>query len=128
MPVMSGQVMINQIREYENSLNIPKPIGIIVTTGDPSENEKMRCLNLGANDFLAKPIRMNQLCESMKKLFSGPIIQKEIEPLSEITILTIDDDTFSSDIIKQFLTKKYHIIQAYSSQQVHAPMFKMNKI
>jgi response regulator RpfG family c-di-GMP phosphodiesterase len=122
MPVMSGQVMINQIREYEKSLHIPKPIGIIVTTGDPSENEKMRCLNMGANDFLAKPIRMKQLSESLKKLFCSPKIEKEVKALSEITILIIDDDTFSSDIAKRFLTKEYHIIQAYSSQQVHASL------
>ena len=40
MPVMSGQVMINQIREYEKSLHIPKPIGIIVITGIPLKMKK----------------------------------------------------------------------------------------
>ena len=117
MPVMSGQVMINKIREYEKSLHIPKPIGIIVTTGDPSENEKLSCLNIGANDFLSKPIRMKQLSESMKKLFCSPKIEKEMKGLSEMTILVIDDDSFSSDIVKRFLTNKYHILQAFTSQQ-----------
>ena len=114
---MSGQVMINQIREFEKSLSIPKKIGIIVTTGDPSENEQMRCLNLGANEFLTKPVRMRQLGESLKKLFmqSNSEVQEEI---FDLTVLIIDDDMFSSDIMKRYLINKYHILQASTYEEV----------
>jgi CheY-like chemotaxis protein len=118
MPLMSGQVMINHIREYEKSLNIPKPVGIIVTTGDPSENEKMSCLNLGANDFLTKPIRINHIGESLKKLFSESNLKQEIHQISDTTILIVDDDSFASDIMKRYIQDLYHVIQAYSYEQV----------
>jgi response regulator RpfG family c-di-GMP phosphodiesterase len=88
-----------------------------VTTGDPSENEQMRCLNLGANEFLTKPVRMRQLGESLKKLFmqSNSEVQEEI---FDLTVLIIDDDMFSSDIMKRYLINKYHILQASTYEEV----------
>ena len=127
MPVMSGQVMINHIREYEKALKIPKAVGIIVITGDPSESAKRSCLLLGANDFLTKPIRTNQLGESLKKLFSNQSSVQRFVPISETTILIIDDDTFSSDIIKNYCEHDFHVLQAYSLPQVSSILLIISK-
>jgi FixJ family two-component response regulator len=118
MPVMSGQVMIHKMRKFEKRLNIKKGIGIIVTTGDPSENEQMRCLNLGANEFLSKPIRMKQLGESLKRVLAIPNQELKINPTSDKTILIIDDDKFCCDIIKRYFMHTYHVLTASSQFQV----------
>ena len=59
MPVMNGLEMLKVVRADENIEQMP----IIILTTD--ETKKTEALELGANDFLMKPIRNNDLLEKI---------------------------------------------------------------
>ncbi|MDD3476220.1 MAG: response regulator [Sulfurimonas sp.] len=62
MPIMNGLEVLKVVRSDENIVQIP----IIVLTTD--ETKKTEALELGANSFLMKPIRSNELAERMESL------------------------------------------------------------
>ena len=59
MPIMNGLEMLKVVRADENIEQMP----IIILTTD--ETKKTEALELGANDFLMKPIRNNDLVEKI---------------------------------------------------------------
>jgi len=62
MPIMNGLEVLKVVRSDKNIEQIP----IIVLTTD--ETKKTEALELGANSFLMKPIRSNELSEKMRAL------------------------------------------------------------
>lgn len=62
MPIMNGLEVLRVVRSDKNIEQIP----IIVLTTD--ETKKTEALELGANSFLMKPIRSNELSEKMRAL------------------------------------------------------------
>ncbi len=61
MPVMNGFQAIEAIRELDK--NIP----IIAQTAFMMDNEKQKSIEVGANDFIPKPIKFKDLIDSIKK-------------------------------------------------------------
>ena len=59
MPIMSGIEMLQVVRADDNLRQLP----IIVLTTD--ETKKSEALECGANDFLVKPIRNNELIKKI---------------------------------------------------------------
>ena len=64
MPVMDGYDAIHSIRRLEkegsdNGRNQPVPI--IAMTANAMRGDKEKCLNAGANDYIAKPIRKKEI-------------------------------------------------------------------
>ncbi len=57
MPVMDGFEAIKAIRENTKTNNIP----IIAVTAKTLKEDKDRCIELGANDYITKPINMESL-------------------------------------------------------------------
>ena len=57
MPTMDGLEATKQIRLDPNLVNIP----IITLTALAMEGDREKCLDAGANEYLAKPIRLRQL-------------------------------------------------------------------
>jgi signal transduction histidine kinase/DNA-binding response OmpR family regulator len=62
MPEMDGFQVLSKLKEL--SLNIP----IIVQTAYAMHDEKQRVLNVGASDYIAKPISQMELLSKMNKL------------------------------------------------------------
>jgi len=62
MPIMSGLEMLQVAREDSNLRQVP----IIMLTTD--ETKKGEALELGANDFLMKPIRKDKLEEKIRNI------------------------------------------------------------
>ena len=63
MPVMNGYEATMIIRE-ELKLEIP----IIAMTAHAMSGERERCLSLGMNDYISKPINANMLFEKINDL------------------------------------------------------------
>src|SRR5574344_1834125 len=61
MPIMDGYQSTKKIRE-----NL-KEIPIIALTANAFESDKQKCLNIGMNDIIVKPIRFNLLVETLAK-------------------------------------------------------------
>jgi len=62
MPIMSGIEMLQVVRADDNLRQLP----IIVLTTD--ETKKSEALECGANDFLVKPIRNNELIKKISSV------------------------------------------------------------
>jgi len=62
MPIMGGLEMIQVVRADENLRQVP----IIVLTTD--ETKKEEALELGANDFIMKPVRQQELIDKMSSV------------------------------------------------------------
>lgn len=63
MPVMDGAEATLRIRESEYHRNKHIPI-ILITTND-LENERIRCLESGADDYLIKPVNIGNLMDTI---------------------------------------------------------------
>ncbi|MBB72439.1 MAG: hypothetical protein CMF50_08580 [Legionellales bacterium] len=62
MPVMDGYEAIQKIREQEKFKQLP----IIALTAKAMSGDKEKCLNVGASDFLAKPLNTDNLISMLR--------------------------------------------------------------
>lgn len=72
MPVMDGLTMLKQIRR-ENAL-----IPIVVVTAFPSVDSAVESLSEGADDYLVKPINLNDLENKVRKAMKHRQIQRSL--------------------------------------------------
>jgi PAS domain S-box-containing protein len=66
MPVMDGYTATTLIRQWEADRN-RDCLPIIALTADAFEEDRQRCLAVGMDDFLTKPIELNALQLALKK-------------------------------------------------------------
>ena len=64
MPVMDGLKLISLIRGDDGLREIP----IVVITTEGANDDRRRALELGANEYLCKPIQANQVLSVVKGL------------------------------------------------------------
>ena len=62
MPVMDGYEAIQTIRKDDSIKNIP----IIAVTAKAMKEDRDKCLNAGANEYLSKPIDISKLLQLIK--------------------------------------------------------------
>ncbi len=73
MPEMDGLTLIKKIRKSK----IITPI--IVLTAFGTMDDAVECMKFGANDFLAKPFKIDELLNTIKKLLTTPSGNIEID-------------------------------------------------
>lgn len=61
MPVMDGLEATLQIREMEAVMGVKSPVPIVALSAGVSSDQKNKCLSVGMNEFLAKPIERASL-------------------------------------------------------------------
>jgi CheY-like chemotaxis protein len=67
MPIVSGLDIVRHIRETEKS-NTP----IMVLSGDTKDETIIEGFDLGVNDYMKKPISLNEICARVKTLIGAP--------------------------------------------------------
>ena len=85
LPDMDGQKLISQIRQYSD-----KPI--LVVSARQEEQEKIKALDLGADDYMTKPFYMGELLARIRaaKRKRGGIGAAGSEPVFQWDSLTVD--------------------------------------
>jgi len=66
MPVLDGLAATREIRRKEAEMQL-RPVPIIAVTANASQADRKRCLAVGMNDFLAKPVKMNGLVATIER-------------------------------------------------------------
>lgn len=69
MPEMDGDIATEKIRELEKSRNL-KPVPIIALTANAINGVRERCLEIGFDEYLSKPLNKDDLKEVLRKYFS----------------------------------------------------------
>lgn len=67
MPEMDGLTATRMIREEEKRASQPHPTIIIGLTANAMAGDRERCLAAGMDDYLAKPLEMNQLRQTLQR-------------------------------------------------------------
>ena len=62
MPEMDGYEAMRQIRSQKKYLGLP----VIALTAKAMNNDKQKCIDAGANDYIAKPIDVERLLSLMR--------------------------------------------------------------
>ena len=63
MPVMDG---IEATQTIRNNLQLKQP-QIIAMTANASAEDREKCLNAGMNDYISKPVKLDELMNLLKK-------------------------------------------------------------
>ena len=66
MPVMDGADFIRQIRASSRH----RDVGMIILSGQDSTSNKIKCLRLGADDYLVKPFNPEELDLRIQNIIS----------------------------------------------------------
>ncbi len=90
MPEMDGYETTRQIRSQTTTTINPRVI-IIAMTAHALKSDKDRCLAVGMNDFLTKPVRLEQLNE---------VLTRAIENLEKHSLQT-DNPNFADNFIEE---------------------------
>ncbi len=93
MPVMDGFELTRMIREQEKQQNKPAT-PIIAITANALQGEAERCMDVGMDDYLSKPLNMEKLQEKLEHWLPLPDIKKGVNtPLKSLV------EPASSDLV-----------------------------
>jgi CheY-like chemotaxis protein len=70
MPIMDGFEATARIREWEQEGGRPH-LPIVALTAGAFEEDRQHCIEVGMDDFLAKPVRVSELSAALKKWIIG---------------------------------------------------------
>lgn len=74
MPVMDGLTMLKHVRErYPN-------VPVIAMSAELNKKKLIQAIELGANDYLLKPIDADLLAKKCSLIFSSHVDQKQLDP------------------------------------------------
>ena len=70
MPEMDGLEATVKIREFEKSNGL-SPVPIVAVTADAIKGVQEKCMEVGMNDYMTKPINEDQLIKSLQEFLCG---------------------------------------------------------
>lgn len=81
---MEGQQVLTEMRQWSD-------IPVIVLSARPDENQKIKLLDAGANDYVTKPFSIQELCARIRVMFRNKPQQSEQN-------IVFDDGQLSVDV------------------------------
>jgi PAS domain S-box-containing protein len=110
MPEMDGYTTTEEIRKLE-AINKTKPIPIVAMTAHALKGDREKCLAVGMNDYISKPIDINVLTEALVKWLT----KKKVKEKQETKIVTpVQSDNLSIDL------DRLHLIFGEDSEGIKA--------
>jgi PAS domain S-box-containing protein len=90
MPVLDGYQATRQIRRWETE-NARPHLSIVALTASAYEDDRQHCLDAGMDDFLTKPIAIEQLMETLGHWLAGQRVTAEAVAAAEASAPREDD-------------------------------------
>lgn len=118
MPIMDGYVATEQIRHWE-AVNGKPGCPIIALTADAFEEDRQKCLAVGMNDFLTKPIDYGALAATLGQwLQPAPTDVTSIqEPLPPESIDYVRVHALVSEIVPMLADNKFDAVNSFRNLQ-----------
>ena len=63
MPVMDGFEATRRLRQQFSGSELP----IVAVTANALSNDRLRCLDVGMNDYLMKPVKMEEINGALRR-------------------------------------------------------------
>lgn len=89
MPEMDGYEATQQIRQYQSRSQM-NPTPIVALTANALKGDRERCLEVGMDDYLSKPIDLAELKAVMAKWMSAQSSSEE-DPLKEVHLDSVSE-------------------------------------
>ena len=90
LPDMEGQQVLTEMKQWSD-------IPVIVLSARPDENQKIKLLDAGANDYVTKPFSIQELCARIRVMFRNKPQQSEQN-------IVFDDGQLSVDVAEHVVT------------------------
>ena len=94
MPIMDGVEATSCIRKMEDEYFRQLPI--IALSANVTEEARKEFDECGMNAFVAKPIKMKEVCDALKKLLPGELL-KEMQTDNNLVVESHEDDAYNFD-------------------------------
>ncbi len=97
MPEMDGYEATRHIRELANGVAVP----IVAVTANATPHVRERCFAAGMDEFLSKPVRVEQLLTSLSRWVDMDVDKSASEPAPPLagTIGVVDNDDDPTDAV-----------------------------
>lgn len=117
LPEISGVEILKKIRQSSATENIP----VIVATAKGTEYDKVKLLDLGADDYLVKPFGMMEMVSRVKAVLRRSLPQKETETVlrfADKIVLKMKERSVKVDGKEVMLTyKEFELLALFLSQK-----------
>lgn len=112
MPVLDGFAACERIREFSN-------VPIIMVTARGSENDRVRGLDLGADDYIVKPFSATELLARVRAVLrraqtSGSAFQQSIFNHGDLRIDFARAEVFKNDKIVYLSATEYRLLLQFA--------------
>jgi len=101
MPEVSGFEILQQVRNHANFKHLP----VIILTASTDPASKLKALELGATDFLAKPLDQSELCLRVRNTLFAKAYQDQLAYYDPVTKLP-NRQLFMEDISRILAEEK----------------------
>ncbi|MCB0367438.1 MAG: response regulator [Bdellovibrionaceae bacterium] len=94
MPTMTGTEALQKLRGSHNAIDLP----IIMVTSKTEPKDIVKCLELGANDYITKPVNPEVLLTRMNTHLSLGKLSREMARLNELEIMQTLVTTYNHEV------------------------------
>ena len=119
MPVMDGYQATEKIRKMGFNKDI---LPIVALTANSSEEQYLKVLDAGMNDFLCKPIELDALVKTLDKYLDIEKFDiREYFDVDELLLRVDNDQEFAKEIIDEFLNsleKRERLSKEHTHNQI----------
>jgi len=98
---VDGFDLLKQIKEYDS--NLP----VIVTTALKESKDRRKAIGLGADDYLTKPFKAEDLRKTIKQKIESVLLKKN--RMEKPKVLLVDDSDDYRQQISKFVNKRYRV-------------------
>ncbi len=123
LPDMDGFEILTKIKERSDS---KRPIEAIVITGFGNQEVAIRALRLGAIDYIAKPIYLDDLRAALGR--AQEVVSQKMKLKTSPSILVIDDEVEIADTMRGILEKEGYNAYSCNSGRAGIELIAKQKI
>jgi diguanylate cyclase (GGDEF)-like protein len=125
MPIMDGYEATTEIRKMDGSIS---HIPVIAMTANVQDGERQKCMQVGMNDYLSKPIKLQKLKEMLIRWLPDneshadllSTTQQELEALPEHNLLEPTDYSSSGPIDEERIAELRESVSTAFGQMIEA--------
>ena len=114
LPDISGEAILKQVREHSAHLQV------IVVTGDSETDTAVRCMKMGAFDYLVKPVDSDRLITSVRRAMHHALLVNQNQILSR---KLLEGGLDCPENFHQIITSHPRMQAIFSYLEVVAPTF-----